>query len=80
MYGYESSATLTKDRLHYKLQTRPIVREGSPRRRAKLTVSRKDFDFAPQTKENFQTATFWEEVISGRKSHKGARYQDTLTD
>jgi hypothetical protein len=28
MYGYESSATLTTDRLHYKLQTRPIVGEG----------------------------------------------------
>jgi hypothetical protein len=27
MYGYESSATLTTDRLHYKLQTRPVVRE-----------------------------------------------------
>jgi hypothetical protein len=28
MYSYESSATLTTDRLHYKLQTRPLVREG----------------------------------------------------
>jgi hypothetical protein len=35
MYGYESFATLTTDRLHYKLQTRPLVREGAPRRRAK---------------------------------------------
>jgi hypothetical protein len=35
MYGYESSATLATDRLHYKLQTRPLVREGAPRRRAK---------------------------------------------
>jgi hypothetical protein len=35
MYGYESSATLTTDRLHYKLETRPLVREGAPRRRAK---------------------------------------------
>jgi hypothetical protein len=35
MYGYESSATLTTDRLHYKLQIRPLVREGAPRRRAK---------------------------------------------
>jgi hypothetical protein len=26
-----------------------------------------------------QTATFRQEVISGRKSHKGARYQDILT-
>jgi hypothetical protein len=28
----------------------------------------------------FQTATFRQQVISGRKSHKGARYQDILTD
>jgi hypothetical protein len=35
MYGYESSATLTTNRLHYKLQTRPLVREGAPRRRSK---------------------------------------------
>jgi hypothetical protein len=33
MYGYESSATLATNRLHYKLQTRPLVREGTPRRR-----------------------------------------------
>jgi hypothetical protein len=35
MYGYESSATLTTDRLRYNLQTRPLVREGSPSRRIK---------------------------------------------
>jgi hypothetical protein len=35
MYGYESSVTLTNDNWHYKLQTRPLVREGAPRRRAK---------------------------------------------
>jgi hypothetical protein len=35
MYGYESSAALTTDRLQYKLQTRPLVREDAPRRRAK---------------------------------------------
>jgi hypothetical protein len=28
IYGYESSATLTTDRLYYKLQSRPLVREG----------------------------------------------------
>jgi hypothetical protein len=33
MYRYESSATLTTDRLYYKLQTRPLLREGAPRRR-----------------------------------------------
>jgi hypothetical protein len=35
MYGYESSATMATDRLHYKLQTHPLVREGAPRRRVK---------------------------------------------
>jgi hypothetical protein len=35
MYCYEFSATLTTDRLHYKLQTRPLVRKGAPRQRAK---------------------------------------------
>jgi hypothetical protein len=34
MYDYESSATLTTDRLHYKLQTRPLVREGAPKQKA----------------------------------------------
>jgi hypothetical protein len=29
-----ATTTLTTDRLHYKLQTRPLVREGAPRRRA----------------------------------------------
>jgi hypothetical protein len=28
IYGYESSATLTTDRLDYKLHTRPLIREG----------------------------------------------------
>jgi hypothetical protein len=43
MYGYESSATLTTDRLHYKLQTRSLVRECSPRQRAKqLSCKRKE--------------------------------------
>jgi hypothetical protein len=34
IYDYESFATLTTDRLHYKLQTRPLVREGASKRRA----------------------------------------------
>jgi hypothetical protein len=29
MYGYKSSATLTTDRLHYKLQTHPLVWDSS---------------------------------------------------
>jgi hypothetical protein len=32
MYGCESSASLTTGKLHYKLQTRPLVREDAPRR------------------------------------------------
>jgi hypothetical protein len=35
MYGYEFSVTLTIDRLHNNLQTRPLVRQGAPRRIAK---------------------------------------------
>jgi hypothetical protein len=35
MYGYESSVTLTTDRLHYKLQIHPLIREGAPRWTAK---------------------------------------------
>jgi hypothetical protein len=35
MYDYESSATLSIDRLHYNLQTRSLVREGAPRWRTK---------------------------------------------
>jgi hypothetical protein len=31
MFGYESSATLTTGKLHYKLQTHLLVREGAPR-------------------------------------------------
>jgi hypothetical protein len=35
MYGYESSATLTTDRLRYKLQTRPLITEGAPKTKSK---------------------------------------------
>jgi hypothetical protein len=38
MYGYESSATLTTDRLHYKLQTRPFVRINKPQKSNIITV------------------------------------------
>jgi hypothetical protein len=47
MYGYESSATLTTDRLQYKLQTRLFVREGAPRRRGK--------QFSGKRKENVKS-------------------------
>jgi hypothetical protein len=35
IYGYESSVTLATDRLHYKSQIHPLVREGAQRRGAK---------------------------------------------
>jgi hypothetical protein len=35
MYGYESPATLNIDKLHYKLQTRPLVSEDAPRQRSR---------------------------------------------
>jgi hypothetical protein len=41
MRGYESSATMIADRLNYKLQTRPLVREGAPRRRAKQLLGKR---------------------------------------
>jgi hypothetical protein len=47
MYGYEFSAALTIDRLHYKLQARPLVRECASRRRAK--------QFAGKRKEKVQS-------------------------
>jgi hypothetical protein len=50
-------------RILRKLHTCPLIREG-----------------APQKQDcKFQTATFRQEVISGCKSHKGARYQDIRT-
>jgi hypothetical protein len=43
IYGYESSGILTTDRLHYKLQIRPLVREGAPKLRAnQLSDKRKE--------------------------------------
>jgi hypothetical protein len=46
------------------MQTRPLVRESAPQKQDR----------------KFQTATFRQEVISGGKCHKGARYQDILPD
>jgi hypothetical protein len=34
----------------------------------------------PHNNRKFQTATFRQEITSGRKSHKDTRYQDILTD
>jgi hypothetical protein len=60
MYGYEPSATLTTDRLHYKLQTRPLVREGAPRRRTKQLSGKtkgksKIWSWAPKGVPNTKT-------------------------
>jgi hypothetical protein len=63
-YGYGFWATRPIEWLHCKLQTRPLVKEGSPQKQDRKS----------------QTATFRQEVTSGRKSHKGARHQDILTD
>jgi hypothetical protein len=41
MCGYESSAILTTDILHYKLQTHPLIREGAPKRRVKQFSSKR---------------------------------------
>jgi hypothetical protein len=40
MFGYESSATLATDRPHYKLQTRPLVREGRKNTSTVIPASR----------------------------------------
>jgi hypothetical protein len=51
-------------KLNESVQTRVLVREGSPQKQDR----------------KFQTATYRHEVISGRKSHNGARRQDILPD
>jgi hypothetical protein len=63
-YGYEFWVTRAIESLHCKLQTRPLIREGAPE-----IQDRK-----------FQTTIFRQEIISGRKAHKGTGYQDILTD
>jgi hypothetical protein len=59
MYGYESYATLTTDRLQYTLQTRLLVREGAPKRRAKqFSGKRKEIEksgHGPDTKTDRPT-------------------------
>jgi hypothetical protein len=80
MYCYESSATLTTDRLHYKLQTRTLVREGAPKLHYKLqtrTLVREDapkrraMQFSDKRKEN---------VKSGYGPQREAPLEDILTD
>jgi hypothetical protein len=68
-YGYESSATLTTDRLHYKLQTRPLVREGAPRRRAKEFSGkrREEVKSGHGPQKGFPTPRYTDWLIVGRK-------------
>jgi hypothetical protein len=42
MYGYEPSATLATDRLHYKLQTRPLVGEVLPKAKSEAIIRQKN--------------------------------------
>jgi hypothetical protein len=63
-YGYGFCVTWTIEWLYCKLQTRPLVRESAPQKQDRKS----------------QTATFRQEVISGRKSHKSARHHEILTD
>jgi hypothetical protein len=50
MYDYESTETLTTDRLHYKLQTRPLAKEGASRRPKQLSgkIKEKESGLGPQ--------------------------------
>jgi hypothetical protein len=41
MNSYESSAPLNTDSLYYKLQTLPLVREGTPKMKSKTIVQQK---------------------------------------
>jgi hypothetical protein len=63
-YGYEFCATRTIELLRCKLQTLLLVKESAPQKQDR----------------NSQTATYRQEIISGGKSHKGARHEDRLTD
>jgi hypothetical protein len=48
MYGYESSAPLTTDRLHYKLQTRPLVRDEKQRNIPAKETKKKNLVMGPK--------------------------------
>jgi hypothetical protein len=68
MYVYETSATLTTDRLHYKLQTCSLVRKNAPRRRAKQFSSKRKekvkFGHGPQRGARHQDIlTDWPSVV-----------------
>jgi hypothetical protein len=47
MYGYEFSATLTTDRLYYKLQTRPLIREGAPKQLSGKRKEKEEYGQGP---------------------------------
>jgi hypothetical protein len=61
----ESSVTLTTDRLHYKLDTSPVVRAGAP-----IPIANQ---FSGKKKKK-------EKVKSGHGPRRGARHQDILAD
>jgi hypothetical protein len=54
-YDHGFYVTRTIEWLQWKLQTRPLIREGAPQKQDR----------------KFQTATFWQEVISGHKLQSG---------
>jgi hypothetical protein len=60
MYDYKPSGTLTTDRLHHKLQTRPLVREDAPRRIAK--------QFSGKSKESVKSGHGPQDIPTDRQS------------
>jgi hypothetical protein len=64
----ESSATLATEMLHYKLQTRPLVREGAPRRRAKQLPGRrkgkKHLVMGPEAVPDTKTDHRWQHQLN----------------
>jgi hypothetical protein len=42
MCGYESSVTLTTNKLHYRLQTRTLCQRGRPRIKSKAIIQQKE--------------------------------------
>jgi hypothetical protein len=61
MCAYESSATLTTDRLRYKLQTHHVVKEGAPSRRSNQFSGKRKWkkDLVMGPKGVPDTKTYW---------------------
>jgi hypothetical protein len=66
IYGYELSATLTTNRLHYKLQTSPLVKEGAPRRRAKQFSGKRKKKV--KSGHGPQRGARYQDILTGRQS------------